>query len=111
MDKKHLKQQLDIELALALGYSQRKRTKRIAFNITQQLHDNLVEKYHLNGRFKISKDLEKSLLLMVSYTYPDALKVDIQNKFRVIKARHVELEGPHTSSPQLVVKYLRQESK
>ncbi len=111
MDKNHLKQQLDFELALALGYSQRKRTKRIAFNITQQLHDNLVEKYHLNGCFKISKDLEKSLLLMVSYTYPDALKVDIQNKFRVIKARHVELEGPHTSSPQLVVKYLRQESK
>jgi hypothetical protein len=52
MDKKHLKQQLDFELAVALGYSQRKRTKRIAINITQQFHDNLVKKYHLNGRFR-----------------------------------------------------------
>jgi hypothetical protein len=111
MDKKNLKQQLDFELAVTLGYSHRKRSKRIVINIKQQLYDSLVKKYHLNGRFQINKNLEEDLLLMISHTYPDDLKVEIENQFRVVGPKFIELEGPHTSFPQLVVKCFRTESK
>ncbi len=113
MDFKKIKNQIDYELFVALGYSQRKVTKRIVSTITSQVFKQLKNRFKLNGRFKNSEELEKALGIdkKISYTYPDQLKVEIGLRFRVTQSKTVNLDGPHTSFPELVIYLHRKESK
>ena len=113
MDFKKLVKQIDYELFVALGYSHRKSSKRLVMMITSQLFERLKTRFKLNGRFKGSKELEKALgiITKAAYTYPDLLKVDIAFQFRITPSKNVDLDGPHTSFPAIVLKLHRKESK
>ncbi len=113
MDFKQLVKQIDYELFVALGYSQRKSSKRLVITITRQLFERLKTRFKLNGRFKSSKELDRALGIIskTSYTYPDKLKVEIAFQFRVTPSKNVNLDGPHTSFATIVLKLHRKESK
>ncbi len=110
MDFKKLVKQIDYEFFVALGYSHRKSSKRLLMTITSQLFEWLKTRFKLNVRFKGSKELEKALgiITKATYTYPDLLKVDITFQFRI---KIVDLDGPHTSFPAVVLKLHRKEGK
>ncbi len=113
MDFKKLRKQIDYELFVALGYSQRKSSKRLVIMITNQLFERLKKRFKLNGRFKNSQELEKAFGIDTkkSFIYPDQLKVEIEVQFRIAPCKTVDLDGPHTSFAALVLKMHRRESK
>jgi hypothetical protein len=105
-DFKKLVKQIDYEFFVALGYSHRKSSKRLLMTITSQLFEWLKTRFKLNVRFKGSKELEKALgiITKATYTYPDLLKVDITFQFRITPSKNVDLDGPDTSFPAVVLK-------